>query len=367
MTVYIILFLGITIFWLFESGRYRKSFVEKACLFLSTMSMAVVVGLRSNMVGEDTQHYVDIFRCSSYVSWYDIFHSVGFRTGYYTDQYGYTDTIENGYLILCKIIHCFTDNPQVYLLTVSVMTFLLIAKFIKDNSTDILLSVEVVLCEYFFMMSFNEMRQCLAIAVAVQAYALLRSKKIKSAIIVILVAALLHNSALITLVLLPIVLINPDNKQKSFRIISIFVAMAPIILILCQNILVQYFPRYTSYYTVNYWQNTLGGKLILIIIEINFIIIFYKRNFDVHDSYYLSLICIIGIAFQLAGLQIAAFDRLGWYFRIYLVLFFPVSMKIYDLKTRHYLSCVLIFLLAVLYLHYASADARDYSFFLIQY
>lgn len=367
MTVYLILYLAIIVFWLFTCNQYRGSFIEKTFLLLSSMSMALIVGLRSNTVGEDTQHYVNIFRYSQDVSWYKIIHSVGFRTAYFTDQYGYTDTIENGYLILCKVLHYFTNNAQIYLLITAIATFLLIAKFLYDNSTDLFLSTEVILCESFFMTSFNAMRQCLAIAIAVQAYRLIRHRKIKSAILVILIAAFFHNSALVTLVLIPIVLFEPQDKKKAFRIVAIFVVLVPIALIVFQNILVKIFPRYTSYFSVNYWQNTLGGKLVFISIEIVLIILMYLRNFEIEDSYQLSLLCLLGIAFQLVGLKISILDRLGWYFRVYLALFFPTSTRLFEKKTRLYVFGGLMLLLAILYFRYASSDARLYSLFLTGY
>lgn len=37
--------------------------------------MALVIDLRGNLVGEDTQHYIDIFRMSKNISWKTVFTS----------------------------------------------------------------------------------------------------------------------------------------------------------------------------------------------------------------------------------------------------------------------------------------------------
>ena len=45
MTVYLILYLAIIVFWLFTCNQYRGSFIEKTFLLLSSMSMALIVGI----------------------------------------------------------------------------------------------------------------------------------------------------------------------------------------------------------------------------------------------------------------------------------------------------------------------------------
>lgn len=37
--------------------------------------MALVIGLRGNLVGEDTQYYIDIFRMSKNIPWKTVFTS----------------------------------------------------------------------------------------------------------------------------------------------------------------------------------------------------------------------------------------------------------------------------------------------------
>lgn len=362
MLIYIILILAIGLCGLYPYSQRNSKQSRKIFLFLSFSMMTIILGFRGANVGEDTNHYLNIFKHAQYVKWSDMLHSTGMRTAYFTDQYGYTDTIENGFLVIAKIVHWFTDNGNVFLFVVAGITCFLFAKFIYDNCEKVVFPTIIFLCESTFMIAFNGVRQILAAAITVQAYTLLKEKKWKSAVIVILLASLIHNVSLICIALLPMALIKPKKEYQSFKYAILVAIASPFIVVFAQSIILRLFPRYTAYFSVNFWGNSLGGTTILWIAEFVLILIMYKKKFKVKDSFKTSCLILIYLACELMGLKITMFSRVGWFFRPYLMIFLPQCKYYFGKKTWRLVQGILIVMLIFLYFSYASTPARTYTF-----
>ena len=220
MAIYIFMYVFVLCIGLYSYLKHNSKRSKKVVLFTSFLLMTVILGLRGVTVGEDTNHYINVFNRAADVSWSEIFHSKGFYTAYYTDQFGYTDTIENGFLSICKVVHWFTDNPQVFLFAIAFASNFLFARFIYNNCNDVYFATFIFMTESMFMLSFNGIRQLFAVAISLQAYTLIKKKKIKTASLIVFIAALFHTVALISLLTFPILIIKP-NKE------SITVGMSP--------------------------------------------------------------------------------------------------------------------------------------------
>ncbi|WP_270599942.1 EpsG family protein [Faecalicoccus pleomorphus] len=363
MIIYIIVLLLLSIYSLYPYIKHNSIQSRKIFLFLSFTTFAFVLGFRGENVGEDTSHYLDVFRYAVNVKWSDILCAPGMRTAYYTNQYGYTDTIESGFLVIAKIVHWFTNNGQVFLFLIAVITCILFAKFIYDNCKKVVFPTFIFLCESMFMLAFNGARQILAVAIVIQAYTYLKNKKWKKAIVVTLLAAMIHNVALVSFVLFPIMMIKPKNESKSFKYAILLAITAPFIIVLGQTVITNFFPRYISYFSINYWENSLGGTALLWITEFIFILIAYWKKFKIEESFSISSLVLIYLACELMGLRISVFSRVGWFFRPYLIIFFPIMEQYFSIRSRKYLRVVVGILLILLFLSYARTPARIYYFF----
>lgn len=342
-------------------GKNRKYF-----LVCSFSMMALILGLRSNTVGEDTEHYVDIFLKASGVSWQDMISS-RFKTVYSIDQFGYKDKIENGFLVITKIIKLFTDSSQIYLLILAGITCYCFAKFIKDNCQDVFMPTYIFMCESMYMYSFNGVRQMMALSIGINAYTLLKGKKIKKAIGLILLAAFIHNSALIYFALFPIFLIKKKNQERNYKLFKYSVVaciVIPFLLPVVKIIISYILPRYIPYLTTSYWQAQLGGTIILWILEILLILYMYKQRFYVDESYNLATLTLIYLMLEGIGLQFTGIGRLALYFRGFLVCFFPVSLSYFRGKNRQIIKLIIYVLLLLLFFSYARTSTRQYSFLL---
>lgn len=362
MIIYVIILFLIIMYSMYPYLKHNSKQSRRIFLYLAFITMTIVLGLRGESVGEDTKHYLNVFKYAANVRWLDMIHSSGMRTGYFTNAFGYTDTIENGFLALAKIVNYITDNGHFFLFVVATITCGLFAKFIYDNCDKVVFATLIFLCESMYMLAFNGMRQILAVAISIQAYTFLKNKKWKKAIVIILVASLIHNVALISFVIFPLFFIKPKKEFKAFKYAIIITIASPIIIMLAQTAISKIFPRYTDYFSSNYWQNSLGGIVVLWAIEFILILISYIKKFKFEESFKLSCLILMYIACELMGLKITMFSRVGWFFRSYLIIFFPKCRYYFGKKTWRIIESVIIILLILLYLSYAGTTSRRYSF-----
>lgn len=363
MLIYIFLLIYILLCGLLLYGRSHQSKQYiKIFLFLSFGAMSLVLGLRGASVGEDTQHYLSMFNTAKRITWSTMLRSPHMRTVFYTDQWGYSQTVENGWLALCKIIQIFTGNGQIFLFIVALLTCALFAKFIYDNSNNILYSTIIFMCESMFMFAFNGARQELAIAITTLAYTSFRKQKYKTGIAWIVLASLIHNTALVTLIMLPLFLVTPKNHYKDFKYIIAATSTLPFLVNILSNIISALFPAYAHYFTMRFWETSAGGIIVLWIVEILLILLMYYKKFSRPYSFILSCLVLTSFAFEMMGTRIGVIQRISYYFRAYLILFFPLADKYINKKNRLIARGIITILLFMLYFSYARTDARQYIF-----
>jgi len=134
MTIYIVELLILLLLGVLLYGKIIKN---KTFVILAFTMMALVLGLRAPSVGEDTQHFIDIFNYARNVSWKKVFTSG--TDVVYAIVYGVDLKVETGYLILNKIVGIFTDDGQWLIFIVAILTCGLFGKFILDNCEDVFL------------------------------------------------------------------------------------------------------------------------------------------------------------------------------------------------------------------------------------
>lgn len=363
MTIYIFLAALIGFFSLYPYSHRNSRQSRKIFLILSFLSMTLVLGLRASSVGEDTSMYMNVFVKAQNISWNDIWSNIWGRTTYQILSYGYKDTIESSYLGLCKIIGFFTNNPQVYLFTVSGIICFLFARFIYDNTEHVVFATWVFLCDSMFMFAFNGMRQLLAIGIGLQAYKYIKDKNlIKSAIIIVL-AFFIHNTSVVCLLLIPMALIPEDKEGRAFKYILIIAVVMPFAIKAGSALIARFLPRYASYFTTNYWSNSIGGAAILWAIEIGLIFYMYSKKFPTKDSFMLSSLVVFYLALEWMGISITMFSRSSYFYRAFLLLFLPDAISSVRPRYRKLIRIATVVLLFLLYISMARSPARSYAFF----
>lgn len=134
----------------------------------------------------------------------------------------YIFEVEWGYSILNFIISRFTNNPHVIFFIVSFITtgcvFGAIYKYKKYLSISYAMFVYMIL---YYQLSFNLVRQCLALSIVLLAYAYIFENKYMKGIILIGIATFFHYSAIIALVVIPI----KKAFESKYRIVYLTITL----------------------------------------------------------------------------------------------------------------------------------------------
>ena len=359
MTIYIF---ELLLVWVMGMLLYMKKINKKTFIVVVFFVLAMVLGLRGESVGEDTGHFIDVFNYAQNVSWKTAFTS-GFDV-VYTIIYSADQSIEVGYLILNKLVGIFTDNAQWLIFIVAVATCWLFGKFIYDNFEKVFLPTYVFMCESLYMNSFNLMRQILAIAIALQAFKMIKEGKYKKAVIVILVAFLFHKTAILLLALIPLYLWK--NKKRATKFVFIGAVAITAGLQVIAVIISALIPRYANYFTTNYWDTEVGITAVMWLIEIVLCLFFYfYRGFKKNDNEdFIPVSCtILYLACEIISFRVSIFSRIAMVFSPFLMQLFVRGKTLFGKKTRLVYLVGLMAVLTVIFLLYAKADSRVYYFF----
>lgn len=361
MAVYVVLLI-FSICLIYFSNKIRIP--NNYFLFLFFLMITLILGFRGESVGEDTESYIKIANASLDLSWTDILS--GFPRSTWTRiSYGvfgeFNCKIETVYLLLVKLIMTVFHNAQCVLFVIALLTSFGMARFIKNNlnnRNDVYFAVYIYLCESMFMNSFNAMRQIFAMSIGLQTVAHLRKKEYRKAVIWILCASLIHQSAVIYLLLIPLYAIK--DKRKGIKYIALITCAIYPLLSVAKLLVNRFLPIYAAYLNVNYWESSLGGILIIWIIIVLVIFHIMRQKNVIEEDYFLIYLLVIYLGIEVLGLQLTAISRIALYFRVFNILFFVNGKKYFAGKAKLIYLLMIIVPITILYLQYANSPARIY-------
>ncbi len=174
----------------------------------------LLLALRSVKVGVDLGSYIPWFHSTEKMDFSDIFQEEN----------------EWGYWILNKIISIFTDDEQIFLTVIALVTLVPIAYLYAKESENALLSIALLIV-MLFPIYFSALRQCIAMAFMVPVYYFTKKRKFWLNVLMILCAWLFHQSALVMLLVYPIYHFKPTQIKMVFvgiAFVLIFLFLEPI-------------------------------------------------------------------------------------------------------------------------------------------
>ena len=363
MSVYIFLWGAVVVFGFIAS---RSNYKAKYFVLFSFFLMTIVLGLRGATVGEDTKMYLNIAERVTNISWKEVFSSFPtsqWRYISYGGLSGFSERTETVYLAYCKLIMLIFHNAQAVLLITAAITNALFAKFILDNITvkqDAILAVYIYMCDAMFMNSFNTMRQILAISIAVQSIELIKKEKYKKAIACVLLAACFHQSAIVFFAADLFYLLK--KKKERYIYLLVTVCALPVLIPVAIKVVSIFSSKYASYLSVSFWGAQLRGTLLLWIIIAIVLFIMIRANQSNNIDWWLIYMATIYIGVELVGMQLTVISRVAMYFRIFLVLLFPIAQKYFTKKSGQFYKIGVVMLMTVSFFSYASSPARLYTF-----
>lgn len=311
MTVYLVEVLFIAVFGLAVKpylNQQRKRF------FLATVFvvLTVVSGLRAFSVGVDTRNYVSMFRNA------DLFGVINTR-------------IEIGFVLFLKLLHFFSDDPQILLFVSSVICIGSACLFSYLFSKDTILSMllYVLMGSYFSQM--NAMRQALAMSLIMLSFAITlkserRLTKVIAALLIVL-ASSIHTIAIIALV--PFFLTVFEKKlvkggkntaERGFIRSLLFAIIGFLGYSLIMRLASLLFPGYMHYFSGTWSDVNYNASLFNTLIALSFMvfgaIIFRNRELDSAQSFGVMMIS-LSFLFSVLSMRMEIWNRAAGFFGIY--------------------------------------------------
>lgn len=205
-------------------------------------------------------------------------------------------------------------------------------RFIKDSHIPWVCIMCFVLTAGY-LTSFNMIRQMVSCAITLFAIDKLYEKKIIKYILIIIIAALVHTSALVMLIAIPVFYYR-SSKLRDF-IIFISCSCA---LYLFYKPIISLIQRYVFNAYTDYAYQEMAPIRITKILLISFILLYAiafsnKRNYSDKEQFWykMSVVCAI---FLVGSLQVKNFERIAVYYYPYVCLLFSSAIYNQPRKTR---------------------------------
>lgn len=296
-----------------------KGKLKKICLTLIILILSLLSGFRGSMVGNDTlQYLLHIER------W----------------QFGISNTFpsEPGLYLISRISLFLINDRQFVLIVVALIINTLIVLRIWQLKKYLSFTMAIFLyIAIFYFISFSGIRQWLAIALVFYFSKYIFEMKYLKFSIVVLIASLFHNTALITLVF-PLIDILASklkyNKQKNTLIsLFLFSPLLLLLLFLIFNILLNQYGNYINNFFNNFHLS--GGTVIWLrlIFAVIIYLTFTKRDFSNGELYNrVFYLWFTGLIISIPGYYIDNIARLGFYFTLFEIILFAMIAKSKNMK-----------------------------------
>ena len=300
--------------------------------------------LRDVSCGIDLENYVTFWNSTLNSSFVNSLQKYDLEIGYHTIEY---------------LISRITDDFQILLVVVAFISIVPLWYFYKKESDMPILTILLFVTVAPFTMFFSGLRQAIAIAMAVPAFYLAKNKKIFCFLIIVLLATIMHTSALLLLVIYPLYHAKITQKWLFFVIpiiIAIFIFNEQIFSFLLRFLKDEYVDRYSEL-------EMTGAYSILILL-----ILFAVYSFIIPDSEKLNPDTIAMRNILLFAVCIQCFApihtlamRMNYYFLIFIPILIPkiIKSRKQSLKEITLLSQVVFVAFFTFYFFYEAYTGDD--------
>lgn len=286
----------------------KTKFSQKLFLFIVTVQMVAINGLRHVSVGNDTLRYERSFFSTQQIDSFTKLKAIDYEFGYQMAQ---------------KIVSLFTESFNVWLFIVAFFVYILLGKFIFRYSKSFFFSYLLFIGMGFFDFSLSGIKQTIAIIIILYSYKYILSRNFVKFLTMILFASLFHLSAV---VFLPMYFLS-KIKWKRYNIASyagayivffIFrMQIGKVLTLLYYDESARIFDKYSS-------SGTIGGLAIfLLLILLMGIIVYSPRKYNERENVVLSNIMVVSFFIQSLSSFSYLFTRLNMFYLIFIILYIP--------------------------------------------
>ena len=338
-------------------------------IILVFLLFGAIINVRTNMViGQKNRKRLNIFlllTCTVLMA----ISAFRYNTG--QDYNTYTSTLiylkngnslswlnyEPGFIILYKILAPMSHNGHIIIIFSSIATMSMLYGAIKKNSVNPNESIFLYYALYMYCMSFNLVRQFIAISIIHLSIPVFKDRKTLKSMACIMFASLFHTSALLCIPFYFFQKIRWNNKRiLSIIIVSlvIFLLYRPII-----SVVILILPKYAIYL-----QAEGGSSFFNIFVLIGtLLMLLYVKNHQLYGSgdentlnLYISA-AVFGLIISVLTVKILYFARAAYYFFSISIYSLPFCLSKMKGRTTYYLSKSLVLCFSIyLFIHLLRAN-----------
>ena len=315
MQTYLVYFVAfsIVLFLAYLAQRNdRKKYLIYAALILSLLA-----GLRATTVGIDTENYSKLF--------------AHIADGRLDLAYG----LETSFKYICAVLLGIWNNSNFLFTIFALITNILIFVRLWDyrDQISITWSVAIYLAMFYFM-TFNILRQFVAIAIIFYGTRYLARKKYVAFLAFVAIAFLFHKSAILGAGFLLLEIFSWKQLSKIQRkYLRILIAASPVVAIAAAAVLLSRYVPYISQITFNF-----GAMLFVKVLIFLFTLIVFKHSYtDRTDEegcmlaeYSLKTVRVyylVGLLVAMLGYVFMFMERIGLYFYVFEIVYVGMFLK----------------------------------------
>jgi putative capsular polysaccharide biosynthesis protein len=320
---------------LFLPQKTAKNTAYLACWMIG---LALFVGISDMLGGYDRYIYGELFDDLADIRQ----EGRNVLTAYIFQQY----PTELGYAYLNILISYFTANRYIFIFVVTLLIYLLYYINIKRYSSDYRIALLLFFGLLFFF-TFTYLRQMIGVGIAGLSFKFIYERKLWKFVIVVLIAASFHNSALI---LLPVYFI----PIKKYSIGAIMVLMILCLLVGVSGVSSSLFEAYSSTSgleerTTQYIEDTSGFRVAYFLEAVFFLWLILGNYGSIgKDKQQIALlnVALTFCAILLLFIRSENGGRLGWYFVLALIgtLTVVLSTSLKNVLNKLIVYAVVVFL-----------------------
>lgn len=311
---------------------------KKIYMSIATVILVLFVGFRSVDVGSDTAMYKRIFDWAvdgtSFIKEYFSWHSGAVEPLFYIITYG-----------CAKIL-----NFQIYLLILAIISVVPIMYIIYKYSDNAFYSLFLYISFGYFSFALSGVRQAIAIGLCMFAFDAAIENKIKKYVIILVVAVLIHKTALL---FIPVYFLANIKKGKDYKFVFAVILVFVFLMRTPLYKLLNLFAR-QSFDLASSDQG--GYRMFLVMLFTVAIGWFYyyrfisKKDDTSKDLSWLLLlmISVSALMWPIANLN-AELNRMYYYYHIFIILYIPNLLKSINRK-EHFLLLLMFLTIGCYYL-----------------
>jgi len=343
MSTYFIVFIILIICWYLYSQPQRGFKFQNFYYWFAVLILVFISGVRYK-VGTDY---------GTYMYNYDWLYTKG----------DISITNQPALYVIARVTELLQHDSALWFFIMAVITIIPIAIVIKKHSIDAMLSLLFFVLIGSWHFSFNIVKQCAAMSIIFIGFSFLYNKDLKKWIIICLLAATFHLSALFMLPMYFVVDTSFDKKKLLICFVS------AIILSLSYDFLFTSFSDLKTTGVISMNSDDVKNSVNSLRITVNcapvFFILLFKKMYDFNDKKFVLCynLSIINVILNFVALNSIYLYRIVIYTNVFNVLLFPYIAKPFNKSTRYIIMMVMILLYFIFWTYdlYKGEYTRNYD------